>query len=181
MKKKIVGLTLATTLALSTFAGGAFAAEAGKNVGKNADKLFVKDAQELTVFADSYRLAEGETVTITASALKTGSSVDYAWKVDGVLLETGTELVVNEDGYYVSTITYTADKKGDYTFTFEVNMAAGKSHVNWHGEEEVIVEYFKPNPGQGHGVGQTPPGNGNNGNNGNGNSGGGNGKDNGKK
>ena len=165
MKKKIVGLTLATTLALSTFAGGAFAAEAGKNVGKNADKLFVKDAQELTVYANSYRLAEGETVTLTASVLKTGSSVSYSWNVDGVnlesvVLETGNELVVDENGYYISTITFTADKKGTYNFTFDVNMVAGKSHVNWYGKEEVNVDYYKPNPGQGHGVGQTPPGNG---------------------
>ncbi|MDX5474940.1 MAG: immunoglobulin domain-containing protein [Bacillaceae bacterium] len=161
MKKKIVGLTLATTLALTTFAGGAFAAEAGKNVGKGADKLFVKDAQNLEVLADTHYLAEGQTVTLTASVLKTGSSVSYAWKVGKEFLETGTELEVNEDGLYVSTITFTADQKGTYHFTFDVNMAAGKSHVNWHGEEEVSVEYFKPHPGQGHGVGNTPPGGGN--------------------
>ncbi|WP_100398890.1 hypothetical protein [Bacillus sp. FJAT-44742] len=49
-----------------------------------------------------------------------------------------------EDGYYVSSITFTANEAGTYKFVFNIDMTAGKSHVGWTGEKETTVIYKDP-------------------------------------
>ncbi|MCM3603062.1 hypothetical protein M3175_20180 [Robertmurraya korlensis] len=140
-------------LALSLLAGGAPLVGAEEvatteDMTQVIDSKFVKDVHELTLEASKLELKVGETVTLFASALKTGSSVNHSWTVNGIPVSAKSFALNTETGYYESTLEYTAQTAGEYVFEFNIDMQAGKSHIAWEGSESQVVEFIEPTPSQ---------------------------------
>ncbi len=78
---------------------------------------------------------DGNTLTLTATTEKHGSALVDNW--------TGAEKLdtqLSEDGYYVSRATFEVPlEPGDYTVSYRIIMAAGKSDITWDGTGEVVI------------------------------------------
>lgn len=90
---------------------------------------------------------KSEVVTITAGASVDSDSVDLVattLKHDSAYIDiwagaTKVSTILNSNGYYVSTATFSAESlaEGDYCVTYHITMTSGKSSVEWTGSASI--------------------------------------------
>lgn len=80
----------------------------------------------------------GNDLQLTATTLKHGSAYVDSWScTPSCSLVASTSL--SSDGYFISVATLSAPASGDYEFTYAITMTAGKSDIQWTGENSVII------------------------------------------
>ncbi len=94
---------------------------------------------KMSLETSALQVRVGETVTLTATTLKEGSSYIDSW--DGAVK---VSTILNNEGNYISSATFSATAPGAYTITYNIKMTAGRSGVTFEGNKTVTITVVNP-------------------------------------
>lgn len=130
-------LAILLVLGMALMSATAFAAPAPKEKSVEVQLSITSEEEFVVIYVE-------EEIELVAITPKHGSSFEDGWVVldeddEEVDLEVEFETIltfVEGVNSYVSTATFVAEEAGTYTLKYNIEMAAGKSHVSFVGEEE---------------------------------------------